>query len=86
MKNIEQAIDEYVEERRMRLSGLSLQTYLTGRFLLTPSKVVRLMFIVLLLLLFGRDQIRHSRYDCRVSRDLMDTLYLYEVMCLELFV
>ncbi|KAL9817650.1 Monooxygenase 1 [Arabidopsis thaliana] len=64
MKNIEEAIDEYVDERRMRLLGLSVQTYLTGRSLQTSSKVLRLMFIALLLLLFGRDQIRHTRYDC----------------------
>ncbi|ESQ55904.1 hypothetical protein EUTSA_v10025403mg [Eutrema salsugineum] len=64
MKNIEEAIDEYVEKRRMRLVGLSTQTYLTGRSLQTQSNVVRLMFIVLLVVLFGRDQIRHTKYDC----------------------
>ncbi|XP_010449894.1 PREDICTED: uncharacterized protein LOC104732065 [Camelina sativa] len=64
MRSIEEAIDEYVKERRMRLLGLSMQTYLTGRSLQTPSKVVRLIFIFLLVLLFGRDQIRHTQYDC----------------------
>ncbi|CAA7057584.1 unnamed protein product [Microthlaspi erraticum] len=64
MKSIEDAIDEYVEERRMRLVRLSTQTYLTGRSLQTQSRVVRLMFIVLLVILFGRDQIRHTKYDC----------------------
>ncbi|XP_010440252.1 PREDICTED: uncharacterized protein LOC104723571 [Camelina sativa] len=64
MRSIEEAIDEYVKERRMRLLGLSMQTYLTGRLLQTPSNVVRLIFIVLLVLLFGRDQIRHTQYDC----------------------
>ncbi|KFK23454.1 hypothetical protein AALP_AAs48803U000100, partial [Arabis alpina] len=64
MKNIEEGIDEYVEERRMRLVGLSTQTYLTGRLLQTSSGVARLMFIVLLVILFGRAQIRHTKYDC----------------------
>ncbi|KAG2263349.1 hypothetical protein Bca52824_070428 [Brassica carinata] len=64
VKSIGEAIDEYVNERRMRLVGLSTQTYLTGRSLQTQSMVVRLMFIVLLVLLFGRDQIRHTKYDC----------------------
>lgn len=64
MKNIEDCIDEYVKERRMRLVGLSTQTYLTGRWLQTSSVVVRLMFIVLLVILFGRSQIRHTKYDC----------------------
>lgn len=64
IKNIEEGIDEYVEERRMRLVGLSTQTYLTGRSLQTSSGVVRLMFIMLLVIFFGRDQIRHTKYNC----------------------
>lgn len=64
VKSIGEAIDEYVSERRMRLVGLSTQTYLTGRSLQTQSMVVRIMFIVLLVLLFGRDQIHHTKYDC----------------------
>ncbi|CAN8324645.1 unnamed protein product [Cochlearia groenlandica] len=64
MKKIEEGIDEYVKERRMRLFGLSTQTYLTGRTLQTQSRVVRMVFIVLLVMLFGRDQTRHIKYDC----------------------
>ncbi|VVB00993.1 unnamed protein product [Arabis nemorensis] len=36
-KRIEEAIDEYVRERRGRLVGLSTQTYLTGRLIESSS-------------------------------------------------
>ncbi|XP_019058850.1 PREDICTED: uncharacterized protein LOC104820256 isoform X2 [Tarenaya hassleriana] len=63
-KRIGEALDEYVNERRMRLVGLSTQTYLTGHLLRTSSVVVRLMLLLFLIVLFGRSQFRHTRYDC----------------------
>lgn len=62
-KQIEEAIDEYVRERRGRLVGLSTQTYLTGRLIEASSPATKLLLIVLLMILF-RDHIGHTRYDC----------------------
>ncbi|CAA7056537.1 unnamed protein product [Microthlaspi erraticum] len=63
LKQMEEAIDEYVRERRGRLVGLSTQTFLTGRLIEASSPVMKLLFVVLLMILF-RDQIGHTRYDC----------------------
>lgn len=60
---IEEAIDEYVRERRGRLVGLSTQTYLTGSLIEASSSVTKILLIVFLMILF-RDQIGHTRYDC----------------------
>lgn len=62
-KRIEEAIDDYVRERRGRLMGLSTQTYLTGRLIEASSPVTKILLVVLLMILF-RDQIGHTRYDC----------------------
>ncbi|XP_010449893.1 PREDICTED: FAD-dependent monooxygenase andE-like [Camelina sativa] len=59
----EEAIDEYVKERRGRLVGLSTQTYLTGCLIEASSPVRKILLVVLLMILF-RDQIGHTRYDC----------------------
>ncbi|KAL0716681.1 hypothetical protein Bca4012_066003 [Brassica carinata] len=62
-KQIEEAIDEYVRERRGRVVGLSTQTYLTGRLIEASSPATKLLLIILLIILF-RDHIGHTRYDC----------------------
>lgn len=62
-KRIEEAIDDYVRERRGRIVRLSTQTYLTGRLIEASSPVTKLLFVVLLMILF-RDPIGHTRYDC----------------------
>ena len=59
---VEEAMDEFIRERRMRLVGLSTQTYLTGLFLATLPIPVKLLVVLLMLVLFY-DPIRHTRYD-----------------------
>ncbi|KAL8150935.1 hypothetical protein V2J09_020743 [Rumex salicifolius] len=62
VKEIEEAIDEYVKERRMRLVWLSLQAYLIGSLLETSSVVVKFVIIVMLSVLF-RNPFYHTQYD-----------------------
>ena len=60
---VEEALDMYVKERRMRLFWLSLQTYLIGLTLDNTSKMKKVMGIITLILIFG-DQKSHTDYDC----------------------
>ncbi|XP_031271196.1 monooxygenase 1-like [Pistacia vera] len=62
-KMIEEAIDEYVNERRMRLVKLALQSYLLGTLVDTPYLLVKLIMLVLLSAFF-RDRYAHVRYNC----------------------
>ncbi|XP_031270757.1 monooxygenase 1-like [Pistacia vera] len=62
-KIIEEAMDEYVKERRMRLVKLSTQAYLIGSLLDTSSLLLKLIIFVLLGAFF-RDQFGHVRYNC----------------------
>ncbi|KAL5776026.1 hypothetical protein ACOSP7_008952 [Xanthoceras sorbifolium] len=62
MKGVEEGIDEYVKERRMRLVQLSTQTYLLGSLVDNWSSIVRFMIILLLALLF-RNPFGHNRYN-----------------------
>ncbi|KAJ0086360.1 hypothetical protein Patl1_06868 [Pistacia atlantica] len=62
-KMIEEAIDEYVNERRMRLVKLALQSYLSGTLVDTPYMLVKLIMLVLLSAFF-RDKYAHVRYNC----------------------
>ncbi|KAL5843126.1 hypothetical protein ACOSQ4_009084 [Xanthoceras sorbifolium] len=62
MKEVEEGIDEYVKERRMRLVQLSTQTYLLGSLVDNWSSIVRFMIILLLALLF-RNPFGHNRYN-----------------------
>lgn len=64
-KKMEEAIDEYVRERRMRLVKLCAQTCLLGLLLGNSSSVVKLLSFSLMVVLF-RDPLRHTRYDCGV--------------------
>ncbi|KAA3490730.1 FAD-dependent urate hydroxylase-like [Gossypium australe] len=58
---VEEALDEYVWERRMRVFWLSLQTYFIG--LAQDNKVKKALGIASLILVFG-DQRSHTDYDC----------------------
>ncbi|KAI4331994.1 hypothetical protein L6164_016937 [Bauhinia variegata] len=62
-KLVGEALDEYVEERRMRLLWLSVQGYLIGLLLTTNSMLVKLMVLIPIVFLF-RDPTRHTGYDC----------------------
>ncbi|KAF3440932.1 hypothetical protein FNV43_RR19218 [Rhamnella rubrinervis] len=62
-RKVGEAMDAFVRERRMRLVGLSTQTYLTGLLMATLPKPVKL-FIVLLMVIFFHDSVHHTRYDC----------------------
>ncbi|XP_058089975.1 monooxygenase 1-like isoform X2 [Magnolia sinica] len=63
VNKVGKALDEYVEERRMRVARLSLQTYLTGILVATSSMfVTRLIFLVLRILFRG--SFSHAQYDC----------------------
>ncbi|KAE8693508.1 hypothetical protein F3Y22_tig00110809pilonHSYRG00041 [Hibiscus syriacus] len=62
-KLMEEAMDRYVKERRMRVFWLSLQTYLVGLTLDNTSKMKKVLGIAGLILLF-RDQQSHTDYDC----------------------
>ncbi|PPD95476.1 hypothetical protein GOBAR_DD07500 [Gossypium barbadense] len=60
---VEEALDEYVRERRMRVFWLSLQTYFMGLAQDNTSKVKKALGIAGLILVFG-DQRSHTDYDC----------------------
>ncbi|MBA0702821.1 hypothetical protein Goari_022933 [Gossypium aridum] len=60
---VEEALDEYVRERRMRVFWLSLQTYFVGLAQDDTSKVKKALGIAGLILVFG-DQRSHTDYDC----------------------
>ncbi|KAA3487001.1 FAD-dependent urate hydroxylase-like [Gossypium australe] len=60
---VEETLDEYVRERRMRVFWLSLQTYFIGLAQDNTSKVKKALGIAGLILVFG-DQRSHTDYDC----------------------
>ncbi|GMN66389.1 hypothetical protein TIFTF001_035455 [Ficus carica] len=62
-KEVEEAIDMYVKERRMRLVRLSARTYVTGLMLSTPSMKMKLLLFALIIVLF-QDPLRHTSYNC----------------------
>ncbi|XVE92145.1 hypothetical protein REPUB_Repub01dG0071900 [Reevesia pubescens] len=62
-QKVEEALDAYMKERRMRLLGLSAQTDLNGLMLDTSSLLVKFVIICLILVLFS-NPIGHSKYDC----------------------
>ncbi|KAE9454956.1 hypothetical protein C3L33_13145, partial [Rhododendron williamsianum] len=61
--SIELAIDEYVRQRRTRLVQVSTKTYTLGSLLETSSVFVKLVCIIVMIV-FYRDRLGHSRYDC----------------------
>ncbi|KAJ0785601.1 putative FAD-binding domain, FAD/NAD(P)-binding domain superfamily [Helianthus annuus] len=60
---VEEAFNRFVKQRRMRVARLSLQTYLTGMLWGTSSFLKKIMYILLLILLF-HNQNGHTDYDC----------------------
>ena len=60
---VEEALDEYLKERKPRLLRLSSQSYLLGKMNETPSKFIKFLCIVLMVVLFP-DSFIHTRYDC----------------------
>ena len=60
---IEAAMDQYVRERRLRLVHLSTKVYTIGSLLESSSLVMKIICIVLMIIFF-RDRLGHTRYDC----------------------
>ncbi|KAK7263828.1 hypothetical protein RJT34_31425 [Clitoria ternatea] len=59
----EEAFDQYLKERKMRIFWLSLHTFLVGKKLDTQSSIVRFIILAFMAVLF-RDPDWHSRFDC----------------------
>nr|CAB3446925.1 unnamed protein product [Digitaria exilis] len=63
-KMIGEAIGAYVRERRLRLTLLSLESFIMGVLLVrSPSPVVKLACVAVLVLL-GSRSLRHANFDC----------------------
>ncbi|CAI9114975.1 OLC1v1015804C1 [Oldenlandia corymbosa var. corymbosa] len=62
-KKIEEAFDQYVKDRRMRIFQLSTQTYLVG-LLLGRTSFATKFIAVKILHIFFRDPSGHTKYDC----------------------
>ncbi|XP_025015446.2 monooxygenase 1 [Ricinus communis] len=63
---IEEGLDDYMKQRRMRVFWMCLHTYLIGSAFHSSASVKQLLSIVLLIILF-RDSNKHTRYDCSQS-------------------
>ncbi|RZB73555.1 Monooxygenase 1 isoform B [Glycine soja] len=59
----EEAFDQYLKERKMRIFWLSLHSFLVGKKLDTKSSIVRFIILAIMAILF-RDPDWHSRYHC----------------------
>ncbi|XP_048130530.1 monooxygenase 1-like [Rhodamnia argentea] len=62
-RKYEEALANYVEERRMRLLGLSVLSYVLNKLNEGPCTVVKIV-CVLILIVFFRDRIAHTAFDC----------------------
>ncbi|XP_076917303.1 monooxygenase 1-like [Bidens hawaiensis] len=60
---VEEAFNRFVKQRRMRVVRLSLQTYIIGMLWGTSSILKKILYIMLLILLFPY-QHSHTDYDC----------------------
>lgn len=60
---VEEALDQYVKERKMRIFWLSLHTFLVGKKLDAKSLVVKSVILAFMAVLF-RDPNGHTHYDC----------------------
>ncbi|KAJ7982560.1 FAD-dependent urate hydroxylase-like [Quillaja saponaria] len=60
---VEEALEEYAKERKMRIVWLSLETYLIGKMLDAKSVMVKFVIIIVMAVLFS-DPIGNTRYDC----------------------
>ncbi|KDP45200.1 hypothetical protein JCGZ_15065 [Jatropha curcas] len=63
-EKVEEGIDKYLKQRKMRVFWLCLQTYLVGTVIQPPNLVMKVLCIFLLIILF-RDPNKHTDYDCR---------------------
>ncbi|CAK7340073.1 unnamed protein product [Dovyalis caffra] len=63
VQEIGEALDKYVEERRMRLVWLSTQTYVIGSMFDASSMLGKLLLLAILAVLFSNST-HHTRYDC----------------------
>ncbi|KAF5750520.1 putative Monooxygenase [Tripterygium wilfordii] len=61
--DIEEALDQYVKERRMRVFCLSFETYLVGMMNYGRFALARVLGIILLAILF-RDSFGHTHFHC----------------------
>ncbi|XAR55672.1 hypothetical protein NMG60_11035818 [Bertholletia excelsa] len=62
MHNIEEAIDQNLKERKMRIVKLSMQAFLVGLLWQSSSIVVKFVIVILMVVLFN-DPVNHSKYD-----------------------
>ncbi|KAM0034979.1 putative FAD-binding domain, FAD/NAD(P)-binding domain superfamily [Helianthus debilis subsp. tardiflorus] len=60
---VEKAYNQFVKQRRIRVLRLSLQTYLIGKLWGTSSHLKKILYYMLLSLLF-HNQNSHTNYDC----------------------
>lgn len=60
---VEEAFDQYVKERKMRILWLSLHSFLIGKKLDTQSLIMKLIILAIIAVLF-RDPDWHIHYDC----------------------
>jgi len=58
------AIQEYVRERRLRVTMLSLERFLIGTLVRPESSLVTKLACVAVLALLGSRSLRHANYDC----------------------
>lgn len=62
-RKYEEALANYVEERRMRLIGLSIMSYVINKLNEGPCMVVKIV-CVLILIVFFKDRTANTAYDC----------------------
>ncbi|KAI3431942.1 TPR_REGION domain-containing protein [Psidium guajava] len=62
-RKYEEALANFVEERRMRLFGLSVLSYVINKLIEGPCMVVKIV-CVLILIVFFKDRVAHTAYDC----------------------
>ncbi|KAI6689686.1 hypothetical protein NL676_026514 [Syzygium grande] len=60
---VEEAFEQYSEERRARVFWLTMETFFIGSILGSSSGIIKLVIVVFMIILFS-DKIGHSRYDC----------------------
>ncbi|KAM0001362.1 putative FAD-binding domain, FAD/NAD(P)-binding domain superfamily [Helianthus debilis subsp. tardiflorus] len=60
---VEESFNRFVKQRRMRVVRLSLQTYIIGMLSATPSFIKKVIYFMLLVVLFP-NAYNHVKYDC----------------------
>lgn len=64
MKKVGEAMDRYIEERRMRIVKLSTQTYLYGLLFRNAAGSFSKFFVSLMMSVLFRNPTGHVQYDC----------------------